>query len=401
MWEENALVTLGVACDEDVITRLLSHCLNRNAAFRNSFVKLFGLDPSDYSSCVAFPQLALAGHGRPDLVVAAQGRLTTDLIVLENKLSAAEGYDQTVRYADDECVGAIRGRLESKQGGIAKFAYVCLLGDEPPVSPKFRLILHSDLAKALGDSTLLEDSLCRKLWEDWLAVVNDFYSTAAAGTTDLIFHRLPELAGHNPLDSSYLYFRSFASALRLPDAFEAECYKSGGLGRQQYGMQIYKPSWCSCNFRMEITRQNGSWVATKFHPNRDISLHLELIYNRLAKEDVAVYLHYETNPYLPDRDLRASLEQNPVQYDSFKRQREQFIERVKPIFQEMGIADAGRSGSNTVVRFNTQLYDLGLRDINNELSSLLDRICPIVDEAFRELGVGPNESIGAKSAKIA
>ena len=99
----NILEVLGVADREDAITNLLCFCFRRSRVFRRAFLeRVCGVD-APIDGWVARTRIAVRGHGTPDLALGRPGEPGT-LVIIENKLKAGEGQDQTRRYAADACI---------------------------------------------------------------------------------------------------------------------------------------------------------------------------------------------------------------------------------------------------------------------------------------------------------
>jgi hypothetical protein len=95
--ETNILRILSVEAKEDAISNLLAYSFRESADFRRRFTRalcgeLFGCSRVG----VVATRTSIPDVGIPDIVIACQDGDGTDLIVVENKLMAEAGNDQTV-----------------------------------------------------------------------------------------------------------------------------------------------------------------------------------------------------------------------------------------------------------------------------------------------------------------
>lgn len=96
--EDNIFRVLGIQSREDCVSNALAYAFNTSLAYRRSFLRyICEKDPDQYNlrSCHAFTRISTGAPGIPDLVLALENSVCSEIVVIENKLKAEEGDDQT------------------------------------------------------------------------------------------------------------------------------------------------------------------------------------------------------------------------------------------------------------------------------------------------------------------
>jgi PD-(D/E)XK nuclease superfamily len=81
---------------ENFLTEVFAHCLQIDKSFRQSFLKLAGIDVSPDEEFSCSTQMTHGDQGRPDVTIA----LPNDLILVECKVDAGEGEGQVEKYLE-------------------------------------------------------------------------------------------------------------------------------------------------------------------------------------------------------------------------------------------------------------------------------------------------------------
>ena len=104
----NIVNLLGITYKEDIISNLIVGLINESKVFRNSFIKnILNIEnPSDFK-VKAYTRIATSA-GIPDIIVTLENEKDSRLLIVENKLKADEGFNQTLRYSDEKCIGFSR-----------------------------------------------------------------------------------------------------------------------------------------------------------------------------------------------------------------------------------------------------------------------------------------------------
>lgn len=313
--KDNLFVVLGIQSREDCISNALAYAFNASCEFRKHFLNtICGKSSERYESLNAYTRISAGTSGIPDMVLVLENTSCTDIVVLENKLKAEEGQDQTIRYMSKESITAISNRLlPGKKIGDSTFVFLSLFPDqEPSAGNEYIVKRHFDLTHVVADVKNWDNAMAKQLMTSWIALIDRFYSFQHVSPDDVFFEKLVDNDG---LDGGYLYFRSALSKLVFPNDLALEdFFRSSAQGRRFYGVKITKDSW----HPGEMVESEDS---CELDPFRHFNIHFEPQYNALSGV-FSCFLHYEVNPYQTEAWVRRYVPQK--QYDAYLARRSTF-----------------------------------------------------------------------------
>jgi hypothetical protein len=367
--EDNIFRILGVQGREDAVSNALAYAINNSAAFRNDFLSdICDKNPGLYRDCRAYTRVSSA-HGIPDIVLVCSSNSGADLVIIEQKLKADEGEDQTERYATPDSVKSLRQRLCPHLNGEASFVFLTLFPDQEPQSSLYRPKNHSALVHLLP-KYVGKTSLAEILIYDWLSLVDKFYKKDTVLSSDNILSMLQDDEG---LESGYLYFRRIFSSLSLPPDMEIdEFFRASRQGRRYYGAKISKPSW----HPEEMAQRDGVWQldgGTNFH------IHFEAQYDVL-RQSMRVYLHYEIYPYQPEHWVVENVIHE--EYSAYRQRRQKFADRLRAENPRGWVISIGFNQiARAEVDFSGQTSGL----VREDFEALVRGLTPVVDAVLGSL----------------
>jgi len=283
------LSILGVQGKEDVVSNLLAYGINNDPDFARVFLASVCKTTAPYTTVQAATRVTVPGVGIPDLVVTAEEGAVCDLFVIENKIKANEGDDQTERYG--QCFDALQQIMyPSATWRTTTGVFLTLFPDLGPRNKEFLKAEYSDLLIGLNDYRGGNDALLDILVESLRAEYNAFYSAARLDGDDLVLTRL---SIQNNLDAGFLVFKQLFNGndISYPrDLYVDVAFRASWSGRRSYNVTITKESWFT---DQEIPR-NGENI--RFNSTKCFFIHIESQYNVLYKL-LNVSLDYETDPY--------------------------------------------------------------------------------------------------------
>jgi hypothetical protein len=363
---DNALEVLRIADKEDVISNLLAYCIRQSESFRNVFlVRICGLEPAAYPECEVHSRPQVPKVGTPDLVVVCKGQ-ATDWVIIENKLNALEGKDQTKHYASRETVDALSERFGLDSPAIQpKFVFLTLFPDQVPTSDQFSCVRYSSL---LHDRVSLNkgSALARQLSSAWLDVLEHFYASEHLHADEQVAQKHSD--AHVP-GADYLAFRTLIRSISLPPEVELDrLFRQSQKGRRYYGAAVTKPRW-----KTEPFDDSGRlWTLPK--DNRHI--HIEPQYNVLD-QTLKVHIHYETNTYHPVKKLQERVPQD--QYEIYTSRRNAFAQHL----DGADIAPFRLSvHSNQLAIAEVSLLDATVADAQEQMQTHIEDATRAVDRAL-------------------
>jgi PD-(D/E)XK nuclease superfamily len=314
---DNVFQVLGIQSREDCVSNAIAYAFNSCTKFRESFLRIIcEKQPDDYSEIKALTRVSIAGYGTPDLVIVCTSDMGTDLILIENKLAADEGEDQTTRYASEPFRELLRRKLcPDKPTPKWTFIFLTLFPDQEAASQDFRHKSYELLAGTVSKYAH-PDSLAETLMRDWLALLDRFYKKRAVQPSDDVLEKLQDEDG---LGSGYLYFREALRQLQLPPSLQIDdFFRSSQQGR--YGAIISKGSWHPA----EMDQHNSDlW---NLDPLQNFHIHFEPQFDVL-NHVLKLYLHYEVYPYQPEAWVRQHVPSS--QYDEYVLRRTSFFDRLR------------------------------------------------------------------------
>lgn len=370
--KNNLFAILGIQTREDCISNALAFALNNSKLFQHHFLnRICGKDHSIYTSVIAYTRVSAGASGIPDIVITLESQSHADIVVIENKLKAEEGNDQTIRYSSREAIDALMSRLlPQKPLGKPSFIFLTLFPDQDPGAQQYMVRRHSELQDVVSKMSQWDNELAKQLITDWLALVKSFYARENVSLSD-IFHDM--LADDNGLDGGFLYFRKALGQLCLPSLLELEgFFRSSQQGRRYYGAIISKSSW----HPSEMVEVSGAW---NLDPLTNINIHLEPQYNVLSGI-FNCFLHYEVNPYEPERWVKANIP--AYQYKGYLDRRNKFVSQLQN--QSLSGWSFG-GGSNQIAKISLDLSKSTYEEVKTALELEIGRMVQAIDTVLGQM----------------
>jgi hypothetical protein len=372
---DNVLTILGIQDREDAITNLLAYCFNSSGEFRVALLRsICGQETTPTERWTAYTRLSLAGAGVPDLVLHGGDGPSGRLIVIENKLKADEGEDQTARYCSPEAIAALSRRFDVKRPPT--FVFLTLFPDQRPnAGPPWVTTTYRQLLDVFEANSLPSDSIGSKLLSDWRDLMADFYDSAVVTDEDIF---LEKLRGDRGLEGNYLYFISFMQDLNLANRLTLEdWFRSSQTGRRYYGAVISKADWHPEEMKPDL---DGRWHLDAV---RHFNIHVEPQFNVLTGV-LNLYIHYEINPYRPDRWVTANVDFDERRAYGERRQRfiGAFANRVP-----LDVVIAG--GCNQIGKATCDFVGSTTEAVRHTLERLIETISLRIDESLQQLAGQP------------
>lgn len=366
----NLLTILGVQTKENVISNLLAYCFDNCESFRTAFLdSVCKIETSDPSlAWKAHTQVSTGKTGIPDLVLLGRKPGVSELVVVENKLKAEEGKDQTERYSSPKAIGRLKSKFRLNGDEVrAHFVFLTLFPDQKP-SAKDRYVssTYQDLAGA-AKSLSCTDSLVNQLLSDWMSLLTPFYDRTRISERDIVNERLADPSG---LDGGYLYFKEMINHLALPAALRAEkFFRDSKQGRRYYGAIISKLAWHPAPMK----ETDGEY---HLDARRNFNVHFEPQYDVL-NGNFSLFIHYEVFRYLTEEKAKARIRQRD--YDAYLQRRDRFVRQLES--REMpGLKMGG--GSNQIAKASLDFTDLTYREIRDRVEPLMSEVAAHIDDVL-------------------
>jgi hypothetical protein len=367
---DNIFRVLGVQTREDSVSNALAHAINHSPRFNRLFLsRICERDPAAYEECVAHTRVS-SGNGIPDILIVGRKSVSeADLIIIENKLKAEEGDDQTERYAARDSIDHLHRRLCANYHIRPSFVFLSLFPDQEPKCAEYVTKCY-DLLSPFTPDYASRSTLADTLIHDWLSLVSSFYGKLAIGPQDDVLTKLQDQEG---LESGYLYFRGLLSSLPLAHDMYTNCFfRSSQQGRRYYGAQITKEGW----YPAEMVCRDGTWNLDAY---KNFYIHFEPQYDVL-NHVMRLPLHYEVYPYNTEAWVKSNVDK--AQYSDYLAQRARFSAKLEPV-SRLGWTISG--GYNQLARADIDFNGKTSGTLKAEMARKLNDVAPIIDAVMQEL----------------
>lgn len=366
----NIVKLLGITYKEDIISNLLVGLLNESISFKNTFLKnILQIDnPSTYE-VKAHTRIATS-FGIPDIIITINGENESNLVIIENKLKADEGLNQTLRYSNKECVNELinNSKIDIKSNSLnTKFIFLTLIPEQTPTSNEFINLTYEDLISKVN--VKIEDETLNRIYEDLCSVLCEFYEGLDVNENYKIIETL-----NNELDNErvFIKFKKIIEGIREVNGLTIKNIgKVGGKGRINFYAKISKDSWIgkdSAELVDDIYNITSETYDIHFEPSFDI-------FNKV----VTLPLHYETRPYIPKNKLLSKTREEDYKSYCIKRDKIKNLihnEILKKNDSNLKIYN----GSNQIASVKIQLDDdLTIKDFREKIEKYVKIVGSIVD----------------------
>lgn len=369
----NILNILSVAHKEDVISNLLKYASEASPGFCSLFLsEICGVTNAQVGSGIKALTRVIAGDaGIPDLVIYCPNSGEGELVIIENKLKAEEGEDQTKRYQDSSCIRALLPKLNLTVEPRVHFVYLTLFEDAKPQGERFNHKSYRDLLPILQKLPFNDDPLADKLLTDLNANLAEFYSHDEVLLSDKLIDKLKE---NGVLDGSYLYFKKLFSPDFYSPPKQLHCegsFRSSAQGRKFYGAIFTKSQWSESEIKPSQSNPRT------MNPLRDINVHFEPQFS-ILNNSFSVYLHYEINPYRPESWAKNNIV--PSHYQAYLLARTFISKRVNQA-KVQGYEAGGGSNQIGKATFNP---DTSVKEFIGNFNNFLKDSAMAIDQALDE-----------------
>ncbi len=285
----NIFDALNIFYREDTITDFLVNCFKDSKEFLKQFLNESSIYLNEHTEFYIDTRVGLGESiGTPDILIRA---LTDDemrLIIVENKMGASEGFEQTQRYESQEA----RTRI-AKKYNIAidqiEFHYIFLALDST-VKPKSSQFIFLNYDTFLRREWPLKEEKLKLLFEDFQQKLKQFYEP--------IIRPLESLELNIDMDGMQ---RKICWQKVLFDAFYSnnelllDWGEAAGAGRSNFIFLVSKSSWTSGKSFKEVD------LAQTFNVHIDTYINMLDEGNKRVKE---IGIRFESYPYEPHSKIK-------------------------------------------------------------------------------------------------
>jgi len=354
---EHILDILGIGSREDSYTNLIAYAFKHSSEFRQNILTMLGeQDYGDWKALIR-PQIPIKSEsGRkkdvPDLILFSNKK--QKVLLIENKVFSGEGWEQTKRYASDEFKKGLIDYLKLDTSLEMKYFFLTL-DDTEACSPSFKTISYSEISKCIPDTlnTSKLDILLKELRER----IVEYYNWPPPNEDEIVLDYLKKTSR---LVDSYKTFRIVTDNL-LDGQFLKECEITGNRGSGYVPLCLwYKEKWRSKEYP---EKKDGA---------KCYDIHFEFQWDtREDWENLTLYLHYHTNPYMTRNELKEVEEYFVEEYQKARDKFYNYIKEQSP--PEWNI-------SKTFLRIADYTFDKEIQfgDLKKKVGTLIENMTNIV-----------------------
>ena len=290
----NIIKLLGIEYKEDIISNLLVAFIKKSESFKKEFIEnLIGIDFNEITD-LDISIRTKTSVGIPDIVLYINTRNKSKLVVIENKLKAKEGVNQTLRYSDKQCIKELleKSKLILYKDNVEFIGvFLTLVPERNYTGEVFKNITYKDILNKI--ECKIEDRTLDKLYRDFREVLNEFYNNLDVDCNESILEIFKK---ETDAERAIIKFTKIIKSINLNNGLIIDDIdKINGRGRNSFFVKISKDLWKGS--------KKAELIKGKYSVNEETyDIHLEFTFDSKNK-NIALPLHYETNPYIPHNKL--------------------------------------------------------------------------------------------------
>lgn len=307
----NLFDALEIFYKEDTISDFLVNCFNDSDEFIKLFLAKANINKQNVDKFTIKTRVGLGKNiGTPDMLIYNKQKV----IVIENKMAASEGREQTNRYESTQAKNKIIKKF--KLDADCQFHYIFLALDTTikPKNSKFKFI---DYQIFLEGDWLLHDPELNLLFKHFQEKLRSFYNPLKDP-----YHALQEVN----LDSTQrkicwqnILFKRFEPYKDLKYSWG----EVGGAGRSNFLFNITKEQWTS----HDSFKQVGL--------SKTYNVHVDTYVNMLSSQNRVkeIGVRFETYPYVPHKKIK-----DDEEYARFLENKRTFSTKLYEMAKKEGIS---------------------------------------------------------------
>lgn len=292
----NIIKLLGIEYKEDIISNFIVGLINESKAFRTSFLrKIVKIDNIDNFEIKAHTRITTS-FGVPDIIISLESDNASKLVIIENKLKAEEGLNQTLRYSNEKCIKELaedKRIFNNNDKSIElRFLFLTLIPEQTPTGSAFENITYENILEKINIE--IEDIILNGVYKDFLKVINEFYSGLEINENGKL---LEYLSRDEDSERVFIKFKNIMKDIKnIEEINMSDVGKISGSGRMSFYTKVYKDNWIGKDI---ANLNNDNYSVTE----NSYDIHIEPSFD-VFNNKISMALHYETRPYIPKKRLK-------------------------------------------------------------------------------------------------
>ncbi|MBS4177736.1 PD-(D/E)XK nuclease family protein [Lederbergia citrea] len=359
----NMIDALNVFYREDTISDFLVNCFKDSDEFLIQFLKAAKIQVGEHTAFQIDTRVGLGESiGTPDIVIRAITNSHMKFIIVENKMGAAEGHEQTNRYESIEARTRIANKYNVALENIDfHFIFLALDTTAKPINSQFTFLNYHLFLQ--GEWPVLQETL-QLIYKDFQKKLNSFYEPLKTPNESL--ESDIEMDGvQRKICWQTILFEAFHSNKELL----LDWGEAGGSGRSNFLFLISKSNWTSD----KSFREAG--LAQTFNVHIDTYINM---LNNGSKRVKEIGIRFETFPYEPHGRIKILDD-----YERFMENKRIFSERLFEYAKKRGIP--AKRKNTKLLAMTVQIEALTIRETVQNIKKQFIAVEHCVDKVIGEM----------------
>lgn len=369
----NTMDLLGVTFNEEIIGNMIVGLINNSNNFKDAFGKHILEIPNISDFEVRAYTKNATSRGIPDIIVTAENAGEIIISVVEEKLKANKGHNQTFIYTEDVVKEELIQGYGDKKVKF-KYIYLTLIEDEFRENDRYINKTFKDLINDVWVE--IEEEGLNRLYKDFGANMMRYYSIKELPNNT---QSINILLDSNEKERMFIHFRTLMLSLDYPDNLSVRFFGKGAGGDElSFISKLVKNRWIG---------EEAKWEYGLYEVGEETyEIHIEAELN-ITNEKLVLYVHYEPNPYITRYKLKNVANSRNV--DEFEKRRNLVLKVVHDEIDKLGDPHIKKYESTNSIAY-TEFYfkkDTTIGDFKEifvkyvyMLSNIIDKSLDIVDK---------------------
>ena len=318
----NTMDLLGVTFNEEIIGNMIVGLINNSNNFKDAFGKHILEIPNISDFEVRAYTKNATSRGIPDIIVTAENAGEIIISVVEEKLKANKGHNQTFIYTEDVVKEELIQGYGDKKVKF-KYIYLTLIEDEFRENDRYINKTFKDLINDVWVE--IEEEGLNRLYKDFGANMMRYYSIKELPNNT---QSINILLDSNEKERMFIHFRTLMLSLDYPDNLSVRFFGKGAGGDElSFISKLVKNRWIG---------EEAKWEYGLYEVGEETyEIHIEAELN-ITNEKLVLYVHYEPNPYITRYKLKNVANSRNV--DEFEKRRNLVLKVVHDEIDKLGIS---------------------------------------------------------------
>jgi hypothetical protein len=362
----NIFDALNIFYREDTISDFHVNCFKDSNEFLIQFLNEAKIQVKENTVFHIDTRVGLGENiGTPDIVIRALTNNDMKFVIVENKMGAAEGHEQTNRYESSEARTRIANKYNVALENIEfHFIFLALDTTVRPKNSQFTFLNYDTFLQ--GDWPLQQERL-QFIFKDFQKKLHNFYEPLKKP-----YESLESDLEMDGIQRKICWQKILFEAFKLNKELLLDWGEAVGAGRSNFIFLVSKPNWKSSNSFKEVG------LAQTFNIHTDIYINMLDKGSKRVKE---VGIRFESFPYKP----HSKIEDLP-DYEGFMENKRIFGERLFKKAYNRGIP--AKHKNTKLLSMTIPIEALTIRETVQNIKMQFISVEHCIDEVISEMYKG-------------